>query len=297
MNFTVNGNINFKAYSQGSETTCQITNDGFYVNDDKIKPIPEKLLKFDSECLSLLDTQLTIQHENTITLQSTNQNIHLLATSGYVILVGNVIINNRGYVPVSDDLLKLDEHLTYYSSSDTIEFKSKHVVLRCESGGSILLTGNSSASLKVNPDSIEIRGGTDRVDITGNKVDIAGDVYINDVPLPMPVYKSSVFKTNTNWTITSDMYMNDKFVFLGFILESLKAGAQASEIGELNNEIPKPIRTVMGTMAFGNSQITDDNVTIPVCLGANAKFSMYVRSGMSFVVGSTLYGQISYITN
>jgi hypothetical protein len=117
--------------------------------------------------------------------------------------------------------------------------------------------------------------------------------------IPEQIIKNDrILKGNgtSNWEITADASINGKCVFIEFILESKIDGSQVAEIGELHPLMPKPIRTVMGTMAFGASQITDDNVPIPVFLGANGKFNMYVRSGMNFVVGSTLYGQISYIS-
>jgi hypothetical protein len=120
----------------------------------------------------------------------------------------------------------------------------------------------------------------------------------SDIPEQI-IKNDQILKGNgtSNWAITADASINGKCVFIEFILESLIAGSQVPEIGELHVAMPKPIGTVMGTMAFGASQITDDNIPIPVFLGANGKFNMYVRSGMNFVVGSTLYGQISYISS
>jgi hypothetical protein len=238
MNFTVNGNINFKAYSAGAETTCQVKNDGFYVDDDKIKPIPDKLLKFDSECLSL-DTQLTIKHENTINLNATNQNIHLLALNGYVILVGNVIVDNRGYGPVSDTLLKLAEHLTYSSSSDMIHLESRHISFRSGENGSITLWGTNDTTLKVNPDSIEIKS-------FGGKVDITGDVYVNSEPLPMPVYRNHTIDfpfaiTEEKWKIAEGNVMKfGKFVHLHiafFPKQNITINGVDEVIGTLSDEL------------------------------------------------------------
>jgi hypothetical protein len=117
-----------------------------------------------------------------------------------------------------------------------IQLESRYVVLRCEDNGSILLT-NSNVSLQVKTNSIEIRSPESRVDIRDNKVDIAGNVYINDKPLPMPVYESSVFKTNTNWTITSDMYINDGVSYPGELFGLLFGRMDAARCLRIISEV------------------------------------------------------------
>jgi hypothetical protein len=286
MNFTANGNINLKANSAGIETTCQVKGDGFYVNGASSK-------------IELHDTDITIANENlnikfdnnTITFNATNKNIHLLAIDGYVIIVGNVIINNQQYVPIPNNLLIFNDHLQYYSSYDMIEIKSRNISFRREDGSTVLY-GKNNTSLKVNPDSIEIKS-------PDGKVDITGDVYVNNIPMKTISISPAVKDHQNGWAGNCEAKVFGKVVCIRFGFWKLTDTplTQDTIVATLADAVPKPpgFMTFMANGVDTRSAFWSDSGPIPMFVNANFEVYIYRQPATTIPSGKNITGSLTYI--
>jgi hypothetical protein len=254
-------------------------------------------LKVASTKIELHNNNITIANENTnlkidnsFTLNA--QNIYLITLDGYVILVGNVIINNRGYVPVSDDLQKLDDHLQYSSSSDMIHLESRYISFRSGENGSITLWGTNDTTLKVNPDSIEIKS-------FGGKVNITGDVYINNIPMKTISISPAVKNHQNGWAgnCEAKVFGNVVCIRFGFWKLTDTPLTQDTIVATLADAVPKPpgFMTFMANGVDRRSAFWSDSGPISMFVNANFEVYIYRQPATTIPSGKNINGSLTYI--